>query len=442
MLIGVRAAVAALAVGGMAAACGGDSDESGGRPGSAAVNPPGSAAASPPGSAVEIDTDRPQLVALDAADGRVRWTLELSKLTYGVIVSDGRVLEAGADACGLTTARVRGIDAGTGHVVWSVDYETAGLLGPPGFAVGDGVVVLPDATGLLAIGEADGVERWRQAFPPAPRPTAGGGVVVVAAETDPPVAEPRVEAFHLSDGTPAWSVTSLPPLQVLDLTWVGEVVFVGGYGGGPVAHVLDGATGTQRWTPSGGLAAGAEDLAVVYSLTAPPAPGAPTTAVPAGTGEIDVPAPTTVGPVVTGLVGLDSATGRERWRSPGDGAAVTPAGVVTWRFGPPPSESPADGSIPMIPSSLTGVDPADGSPRWSTEASLGAVVDDLVLLLHPDETMQAVGVADGVQRWEIPWPADATPPPVGFRFSSGDDGVAVLALDARSDAAQPEGCGD
>jgi hypothetical protein len=115
---------------------------------------------------------------------------------------------------------------------------------------------------------------------------------------------------------------------------------------------------------------------------------------------------------------------------------------VTWRFGPPPSESPADGSIPMIPSSLTGVDPADGSPRWSTEASLGAVVDDLVLLLHPDETMQAVGVADGVQRWEIPWPADATPPPVGFRFSSGDDGVAVLALDARSDAAQPEGCGD
>ena len=336
---------------------------------------------------------------------------------------------------------MRGIDAETGEVAWSVDFETASSLGSPGFAIDDGVVVVPDEAGLVAIGAADGVERWRQPFPPAPRPTAGGGVVVVAAETDPPVAEPRIEAFHLSDGTPAWSVTSLPPLQVLDLTWVGEVVFVGGYGG-PAAPVLDGATGAHRWTPSGGLAAGADDLAVVYSFAAPAAPAAPTTPVPAGTGEIDVPPPLTEGLVLTGLVGLDSATGRERWRSPGDGAAVTSAGVVTWRFGPPPSEPPADGSIPMILSSLSGLDPTDGSPRWSTEASLGAVVDDLVLLLHPDETMAAVGVADGVQRWEIPWPADATPPPVGFRFSSGDDGVAVLSLDGRSDAAQPEGCGD
>jgi hypothetical protein len=96
----------------------------------------------------------------------------------------------------------------------------------------------------------------------------------------------------------------------------------------------------------------------------------------------------------------------------------------------------------MNPSSLTGLDPADGSPPLSIEASLGAVVDDLVLLLHLNETMEAVGVADGVPRWEIPSPADATPPPVGFRFSAGDDSVVVLALDGRSDAAQPEGCGD
>jgi hypothetical protein len=76
---------------------------------------------------------------------------------------------------------------------------------------------------------------------------------------------------------------------------------------------------------------GADDLAVVYSLTAPTAPGVPTSRVPAGTGEIDVAAPATEGPVVTGLVGLDSATGRERWRSPG---------VVTWRYGPPRRSHP------------------------------------------------------------------------------------------------------
>ena len=214
MSIGVRAAVAVLAVGVMAAACGGVADESGGGrgsvtaspQGSAGASPPGSAGAGPPASAVKIATDRPLLVALDPANGRVRWTLELRKLTYGVSVSDGRVDRSrsrclwadhgnGAwDRCAdrgghlvrrLRNGRSRRVGPGSRLVmVWS-------SFRPPRDCSRSVRLTGPSAGARLSPGRLGprpaAVSWWSP-----PRPTL-------------PWPSPRVEAFHLSDGTPAWT---------------------------------------------------------------------------------------------------------------------------------------------------------------------------------------------------------------------------------------------
>jgi outer membrane protein assembly factor BamB len=368
-----------------------------------------------PGAIVEIDTDRPQLVALDAADGSLHWTRPTNLVTYGLAVSDGLLIEAGSDACGETPARIRGIDVDTGEIVWSVRYRQTGFgahVGAGGFAVADGVVVFSDTAGLVALEASDGTERWRRASFPAFDLAAGGGVVVAAAESSF-VVPAVVEAFRLVDGSPAWSATGLPPMQLFDISWVGDVVFVSGFDGDFPVFVLDGTTGAVDWTPPGPLVSGAGDLAVTGAAHAtlgvsPASPSDPAAA--------------------TDLVGLDSATGRERWRVPADGAATSSAGVVTWTWGTFPALPPADGSFPFVPSSLTGRDSAGGAERWMAEAILGAVVNDLALLVHEDATIDAVGVADGEHRWETAWPSTAVPPPAGFSATGGDGVVVIQAF--------------
>ena len=84
--------------------------------------------------------------------GHVRWARNLDKLTYGVVLSEGLVLEAGADACGETTAHLHAVYLRTGTQVWSVDDKKPGLLGQPGFAIGEGVVAVSEAPRSSASG--------------------------------------------------------------------------------------------------------------------------------------------------------------------------------------------------------------------------------------------------------------------------------------------------
>jgi len=402
-------------------------------------------------SGPRIDPKHPELAALDLADGRVRWVQKLDKLTYGLSMVGDRLIEAGAGACGQTRAHLRAVDVPSGKQLWSVDYPQPGLMGRPGFAAGGDVAVVSEASNLVAFSLADGSERWRHAFPAAPRPAVVGGVVVAAAETMPPVSPPTVEAFRLTDGQPVWTATGLPALQVLDLSPVGGVVFVGGYSGSPMTYVLDAATGAMRWSQPAGLAAGAGDLAVTFRLgqSAPSASAgagaeAPATDAPAATdalGGVDAQPPTTDGPVAIGVVGLDAETGRTRWTTSGDGAAVTSAGVVTWIYGAPPASPPPDGSVPFIPSALTGVDPADGSRRWSSDGEVAAVVGDVALLFPNETTLEAVGLRDGAVRWHLPWPKSAVRPSVGSDVSAAGEGIVALALPG-TDASPAPGCGD
>jgi hypothetical protein len=159
------------------------------------------------------------------------------------------------------------------------------------------------------------------------------------------------------------------------------------------------------------------DLAVTYQMSnsTPDAngPGATNSAgstpvVTDANGDIIVAAPPE-GPTRIGLAGLDVTTGRQEWVAPGDQAAVTPSGVVAWQYGPPPAAPPAGDSIPFTHSTVTGLDPANGTPRWTTQAVVGAVANDIALLFPNNSTLEAVGVTDGQPRWHQPWPAEAVP---------------------------------
>jgi outer membrane protein assembly factor BamB len=377
---------------------------------------PGSSAASAT-SGVELDTRRPQLVAFDAVDGQIRWTREVDKATFGLTMSGGHVIETGAGAfCGETAARVRGIDVGSGEVVWSVDYRQPYLAAGPRIAVADGVVVFTDTSGLIAVDALDGVERWRKAVPTGPI-AAGAGLVLTASDVTT-LPSGRVDALTLDDGSPVWSSTGLPAMQVLDLLWTGDVAvasgFTGDMSGGAASiptYALDGSTGAVRWTSPGFLAGGTGDLVVTHRGRSSPE-----------------------------MVGLDSTSGVERWRVPGDQVAVSSAGVVTSLLGPVPATPPADGSMPMVSSSLTARSPANGSELWTAEALLAVLVDELAVLVREDLTMEAVGVTDGQPRWQVLWPSDSSPPGAGLNVGTGDGNVIVILLAGTDPDAQPGGC--
>jgi outer membrane protein assembly factor BamB len=95
----------------------------------------------------------------------------------------------------------------------------------------------------------------------------------------------------------------------------------------------------------------------------------------------------------THLVGVDRATGAERWRTvlPGRqaGHAIEVGGVVAVR----------------VEDGLTGLDPRTGAVRWSVAADpdygwpLAAAGRDAVALGGRDGTVTVVEVADGRRRW-------------------------------------------
>jgi hypothetical protein len=138
------------------------------------------------------------------------------------------------------------------------------------------------------------------------------------------------------------------------------------------------------------------------------------------------------------LVGYSTADGEERWQAAGDMVSLSDAGVITVLLGPPPTQPPADGSFPMPLMSVTGRDAIDGSELWTADVQSATVINDLAIL-HTDQTLEAVGVADGQPRWRIPWPADALTPLLGS-VSTGDDSVIVIWLPGTDPDAQPTGC--
>lgn len=99
-----------------------------------------------------------ELVALNPATGQVLWRQKLDAPVSGAPTAVGdRVYVVGRNAVGWA------IDAATGKVDWTLPgtSATSGVIGTGAPAVGDGTVVFPFASGdLIAVTTGGGAERW------------------------------------------------------------------------------------------------------------------------------------------------------------------------------------------------------------------------------------------------------------------------------------------
>jgi outer membrane protein assembly factor BamB len=230
-----------------------------------------------------------------------------------------------------------------GHPRWTVDHPSVRDVASR--LTADAVLV-PTEEGLLALDRATGAPRWEARIGErANTPVIAGGRAVASTW------DGSLVAFGLADGRVAWRVplpgVALGPAsgddRVVVTTWEAE------HGAGAGALAVDPATGRQRWAvplPEGGVsgpgmvAAAGERLAVViagdiaaHALASDsgeerwstPLEGAGSPEVvplDAGRGAV------LLGHRLGGLVLLDGADGRVRWKASSDGAAVRggPAG--------------------------------------------------------------------------------------------------------------------
>ena len=104
-------------------------------------------------------TDFGQLVALDAATGRVRWVQRLGAAAAGTpTVRDGLVYAVSRDGTGWA------VEADTGRIAWQVEGlpDAAGFVGPAGPAVSERLAVFPFSSGeVLAVFREGGAQAWR-----------------------------------------------------------------------------------------------------------------------------------------------------------------------------------------------------------------------------------------------------------------------------------------
>jgi outer membrane protein assembly factor BamB len=190
------------------------------------------------------------MLALDAASGRVLWSLDGPTYFYGPPnVAGGVVYATGGDS------KIWALDAASGRVRWrSYVTRTAAATGP--VAVAGGLVYVaggPDNDGvLLAKDVGNGVNRWK-AFPDRDggrgrllgSPSVRGGRVLVATEEGSVLAYRAAGCLPALTCKPLWvrqlgATSSFDPTPGLGRT----TVFVGGLGR---LHALDAATGRPRW---------------------------------------------------------------------------------------------------------------------------------------------------------------------------------------------------
>ncbi len=364
-------------------------------------------------------------------------------------------------------------------VRWSTSLGSALGLGNP--AVADGLVVVTladrgggDHGGVVALDLATGVERWRyRTRSPVPTmPAIGGGLVVFGHATG------EVEALELATGKPRWSYAlgAGLPSRASSL-WSSPTIADG------LVHVavqgrlaaLDLATGRPRWTQApmvdlpwlGSQAAitiadGAALVALNRDLgisSWDAATGAPRWAnISNATLAINA-APVVVGRVayvvsVRGdLSALDLDTGKRRWSVP-----LTPGGF-DWGYSITATPAYADGRLFVATQwyRLLAIDAATGAVRWQTSARGGplnfahyrsaqsgfvaspVVTGDLVWVGHPDGTLAAHDVVDGVVRFStsLGAPITSAPAPAGdYLIVATYDGT-VRALVSSPEAPAP-----
>lgn len=125
--------------------------------------------------------------ALDAADGRPRWTSTVVAPMGGPAVhADTGVLVVGGIAADGNTGTIFGIDTATGAVSWDRDVGKDAIAPYQGMLATEGGITMPTITGaILGIEPSTGETRWRTALPDPllGNPGLVDGKVWVATET-------------------------------------------------------------------------------------------------------------------------------------------------------------------------------------------------------------------------------------------------------------------
>lgn len=168
------------------------------------------------------------LRALDPADGRERWTADVTPAVGPPTVADGLVVVAGPDG-------VHAVDVAEHAVRW----RDEGLAATAPATVGDGRAFVPGEGTLVALDAASGERLWTASFDgPVTRPALADGTVLAAGS--------QVYALDTADGRERWvggaGDASLP--VVADGT-----VYVGTFEG---LHAFGLDAGDRRWQFSRG----------------------------------------------------------------------------------------------------------------------------------------------------------------------------------------------
>lgn len=189
----------------------------GGQAWSVDLTPPGESRGSVSGGGLAYEGGRVfasigygQLVAIDAATGRIAWRQKIGTAAGGgPTVQGGVVYAADRNAVGWA------IDAANGRVLWQTTGQTGtgGVMGVSSPAVAGNMVLFPFRSGqLLAVDRADGLTRWSGQVA-GTRP--GRSIATLRDMTGDPVvagntvyaatSSGRIDSFDLATGLRNWS---------------------------------------------------------------------------------------------------------------------------------------------------------------------------------------------------------------------------------------------
>ncbi len=376
-----------------------------------------------------------RVTILDASNGTERWSVERPGPVGAVLVGAGVVVvvmtpagEPAPDPAPAGTSRLGALATVDGAVRWEAGLEGLVWPQPPAVSVSTAVAMVCGADGQRAVAFdlATGSQRWTRDGPSCDGPTTGaiaaGEAVIVATGSD-------VAGLDFVTGAERWAVALGQP-----------VAYLAGGTDGLVATTdrnivgLDPGTGRERWrldtrgagpgVPAVGsgvfvlheivpLGATLRDSIVVHDLASgalrwrKDVPGS--LALPPIVLDGVVVVGRTAGPAVDPtqppgplagvvVVGLDSATGEERWTIRDRGAPMGP--LVA---------DPASGTLVTTWTPVSAVEQgprieafgADGATRWMAEGLVAvAAGSGLVLAAAVDgSTAVALDAATGKERW-------------------------------------------
>ena len=327
---------------------------------------------------------------LRLAGGQALWTYTDGLSVYGMWRWQGLVVVlsgmsgGGPSVKGETWGgRLTGLDAANGVVRWTLQMSG---IGPQTYAVATaagGLAVAGMLGQLLVVDMADGTVRWSRAVTDSTGLAAAAGLVLYGSGS-------RLTAYDDRTGVPRWTAASidmdLPQMQMA----AGLLLVSSAFGGTPVTAYTP-ATGRVAWTfetpapqaattaSSAAVAAGTAAVAVaVVNLPAPgrmylldPATGRVRWRVAtlvgagpllAGGGVVDIERTAVTGPVA--IVDRGAADGRIRWQDPLQQSASN--------AGPGMEQLVQTGQLALVQSNATAGQPvtlsaywlSDGRPAW------------------------------------------------------------------------------